>query len=206
MPSADVFFQSAIAESDEKAFCKTKDLNFNEVRFINFSILWNQVLLLSLRIFPISRLDCKIFIWIFSLIIHFYITLRLKTFELVVLYEWKFNSGLLFSPPMDVQLLQHHLLKILYFLHSTYFAYLSKTRAMAPHSGTLAWKISWMEEPGGLWSMGSRRVRHDWATSLLGIIIWLYFEYSIPFHLSLFPVYLFPFIFVSLLKTTWTTS
>ena len=29
---------------------------------------------------------------------------------------------------------------------------------MAPHSSTLAWKIPWMEEPGGLQSMGSRRV------------------------------------------------
>ena len=37
---------------------------------------------------------------------------------------------------------------------------------MAPHSSTLAWKIPWMEEPGGLWSMGSHRVGHDWATSL----------------------------------------
>ena len=31
-------------------------------------------------------------------------------------------------------------------------------KAMAPHSSTLAWKIPWMEEPGGLQSMGSRRV------------------------------------------------
>ena len=37
---------------------------------------------------------------------------------------------------------------------------------MAPHSSTLAWKIPWAEEPGRLQSMGSRRVRHDWATSL----------------------------------------
>ena len=37
---------------------------------------------------------------------------------------------------------------------------------MAPHSSTLAWKISWKEEPGRLQSMGSWRVRHDWATSL----------------------------------------
>ena len=36
---------------------------------------------------------------------------------------------------------------------------------MAPHSSTLAWKIPWMEEPGGLQSMGSLRVRHDWVTS-----------------------------------------
>ena len=34
-------------------------------------------------------------------------------------------------------------------------------KAMAPHSSTLAWKIPWMEEPGGLQSMGSRRVRHN---------------------------------------------
>ena len=34
-------------------------------------------------------------------------------------------------------------------------------KAMAPHSSTLAWKISWMEEPGGLQSMGSLRVGHD---------------------------------------------
>ena len=38
---------------------------------------------------------------------------------------------------------------------------------MATHSSTLAWKIPWMEEPGRLQSMGSLRVRHDWATSLL---------------------------------------
>ena len=34
------------------------------------------------------------------------------------------------------------------------------------HSSTLAWKIPWMEEPGRLQSMGSLRVRHNWATSL----------------------------------------
>ena len=37
---------------------------------------------------------------------------------------------------------------------------------MAPYSGTLAWKVPWTEEPGGLQSMGSLRVGHDWATSL----------------------------------------
>ena len=37
---------------------------------------------------------------------------------------------------------------------------------MAPHSSALAWKIPWMEEPGGLQSMGSLRVGNDRATSL----------------------------------------
>ena len=39
-------------------------------------------------------------------------------------------------------------------------------KAVAPHSSTLAWKIPRTEEPGGQQSMGSRRVGHDWATSL----------------------------------------
>ena len=34
-------------------------------------------------------------------------------------------------------------------------------KAMAPHSSTLAWKIPWTEEPGGLQSMGSQRAGHD---------------------------------------------
>ena len=37
---------------------------------------------------------------------------------------------------------------------------------MAPYSSTLPWKIPWVEEPGGLQSMGSLRVGHDWVTSL----------------------------------------
>ena len=39
-------------------------------------------------------------------------------------------------------------------------------KAMAPHSGALAWKIPWTEETGGLQSMGLGRVGHDWVTSL----------------------------------------
>ena len=39
-------------------------------------------------------------------------------------------------------------------------------KAMATHSSTLAWKIPWTEESGGLQSMGSQRVGHDWVTSL----------------------------------------
>ena len=32
---------------------------------------------------------------------------------------------------------------------------------MAIHSSILAWKMPWTEEPGGLQSMGSQRVRYD---------------------------------------------
>ena len=39
-------------------------------------------------------------------------------------------------------------------------------KEMAVYSSTIAWKIPWMEEPGRLQSMGSPRVRHDWATPL----------------------------------------
>ena len=50
-------------------------------------------------------------------------------------------------------------------INSSALSFLSE-KAMAPHSSTLTWKISWTEEPGGLQSMGSLRVGHDWATSL----------------------------------------
>ena len=35
---------------------------------------------------------------------------------------------------------------------------------MATHSSIFAWRIPWAEEPGGLQSMGWRRIRHDLAT------------------------------------------
>ena len=34
---------------------------------------------------------------------------------------------------------------------------------MATHSSILAWRIPWTEEPGGLQSMGSQRVGHEWS-------------------------------------------
>ena len=36
-------------------------------------------------------------------------------------------------------------------------------KEMATYSSILAWEIPWTEEPGGLLSIGSQRVRHDWA-------------------------------------------
>ena len=35
---------------------------------------------------------------------------------------------------------------------------------MATHSSILAWEIPWTEESGGLQSVGSQRVGHNWAT------------------------------------------
>ena len=38
-------------------------------------------------------------------------------------------------------------------------------KEMATHSSILAWRIPQTEEPGGLQSMGSQRIGHDWATT-----------------------------------------
>ena len=38
-------------------------------------------------------------------------------------------------------------------------------KGMTTHSSILAWRIPWTEEPGGLQSIGSQRVRHDWTTN-----------------------------------------
>ena len=39
----------------------------------------------------------------------------------------------------------------------------SLEKEMATHSSTLPWRIPWTQEPGGLQSMGSQRVRHYWS-------------------------------------------
>ena len=44
---------------------------------------------------------------------------------------------------------------------------------MATHSSILAWKIPWAEEPGGLQSMGSRKVRYDWASERLMFYVFI---------------------------------
>ena len=63
-------------------------------------------------------------------------------------------------------------------------------KEMATRSSILAWKIPWMEEPGGLQSVGSQRVRHDWVTSL--------FLSFLPFSNSAMPLSIFKVISIFL--------
>ena len=59
-------------------------------------------------------------------------------------------------------------------------------KEMATHSSVLAWRIPGAAEPGGLPSMGSHRVRHDWSelAAAAGIIL----EFSlVPFSRSVVP-------------------
>ena len=58
-----------------------------------------------------------------------------------------------------------HPLQVVVLLCTLWYS-IELAKTMATHSSTLAWKIPWTDEPGGLQSMGLRRVRHDWATSL----------------------------------------
>ena len=43
------------------------------------------------------------------------------------------------------------------------------------HPSILGWRIPWTEEPGGLPSMGSQRIRHDWTTNTFTLLILLLF-------------------------------
>ena len=52
----------------------------------------------------------------------------------------------------------------------------SLEKGMATHSGILAWRIPWTEEPGRLWSTGSQRVRQDWGLTLSHIWNATYFQ------------------------------
>ena len=45
-------------------------------------------------------------------------------------------------------------------------------KGMATHSGILAWRIPWTQEPGQLQFMRSQRVGHDWATNIFFFSLW----------------------------------
>ena len=86
-------------------------------------------------------------------------------------------------------------------------------KEMATHSSILAWKIPWTEEPGRLQSMGSQRVRHDWATSLHLILLFRFFFFLS--HIIQFPrktnlpcISIFPslFLFSFLIEIQGTSS
>ena len=49
-------------------------------------------------------------------------------------------------------------------------------KEMASHSSILAWKIPWTEEPGGLQSMGSPRVGHEWSENACMFLLYLRYQ------------------------------
>ena len=60
-------------------------------------------------------------------------------------------------------------------------------KEMATHSSVLAWRIPGTEKPGGLPSMGSHRVGHDWSGSSSSSDIWC----GASFHLLVCHLYVF---------------
>ena len=47
----------------------------------------------------------------------------------------------------------------------------SPEKGIATHSSILDWRIPWTEEPGGLQSMGSKRIGHNWVTNAHRFVI-----------------------------------
>ena len=92
-----------------------------------------------------------------------------KKIHIIILFKIKNKSFRLLDPLINDHLCTFgYIVLYTHIYRSSYLYTLMRTseKAMAPHSSTLAWKIPWTEEPGRLQSMGSRRVGHDWATSL----------------------------------------
>ena len=61
---------------------------------------------------------------------------------------------------------------------------------VVPYSSILVWRIPWMEKPGGLQSMGSQRVRHNWATFTFTVYAAFFFLSISGSIFPAFPVYL----------------
>ena len=67
-------------------------------------------------------------------------------------------------------------------------------KGMATHSSIFAWKIPWTEEPGGLQSLGSQRVKHNTHTHTHTHTHTQHFESC--WHIGISPHYLFIIIFI----------
>ena len=103
---------------------------------------------------------------------------------------WNLNNLYLIKYKNNIMLLYYwaflvaQLVKNLPAVQETWVRYLGwedpLEKEVATHSRILAWKISWTEEPGGLQSMRSQRVGHDWATNtyLLVLLIYKIFSFS----------------------------
>ena len=92
--------------------------------------------------------------------------MSLNTFQRSLVLTWE--SGQLSFFIVNIQDCKPISFWLVCFLLSFLFSKLWKDaeNTMAPHSGTLAWKIPRIEKPGRLQSMGSLRVGHNWATSV----------------------------------------
>ena len=64
------------------------------------------------------------------------------------------------------------------------FHFYALEKEMATHSSVLAWRIPGMAEPGGLLSMGSHRVRHDWsdlaAAAAACFSLYFFYTFTLP--------------------------
>ena len=66
---------------------------------------------------------------------------------------------------------------------------------MATHSSVLAWRIPGTGEPGGLPSMGSHRVRHDWSDlTAAAALRYVFIKYHLSTDSLIYSVSLFPFL------------
>ena len=98
---------------------------------------------------------------------------------------------LFIASPLPDSLLQHCIknrkLYYIYILTAKKFHMGNLEKGMAIHSSILSWRIPWAEEAGGLQSVGSQRIRHDWATNSTTIKSSLH-SFNPPFHTLPFPL------------------
>ena len=100
-------------------------------------------------------------IWLVNIILNFYIYHQ-KLYFHIIFRKW-FKKSMLWN--------------------TLTFHFHALEKEMATHSSVLAWRISGTGEPGGLPSMGSHRVGHDWSDlAASSSMLW-----------KLFPVYIFAF-------------
>ena len=112
----------------------------------------------------------------------------LSNTHIVILFKCFFHYGL----SQDIVVAK--MIKDLPAMQKTWVQYLlwedPLKKGMATHSGILAWRTPWTEEPGRLQSIGSQRVRHDWSDSTHAYI-------HMDFQIHFTYVCVYPFLSIS---------
>ena len=138
---------------------------------------------------------------------HFYSTPSYSTFATLIWFpSWRLVFKRTWSRKMysDLLMIRPLLAQTINFPDFTFtFHFHALEKAMATHSTVLAWRIPGKGEPGGLPSMGSHRVGHDWSDSAAAAANCYYKFPWTDIHLSLLPALEISPFFLNFLFCIW---
>ena len=111
---------------------------------------------------PINQTEKETIMWFTSTVYYIYIIYRYSTQILSLIISWGFPDGTVVKKKICLPVQETQETQV-----SSLCPKDPQEKEMATHFSILAWKFPWKEEPGGLQSLRSQRVGHDWELSII---------------------------------------